>query len=89
MIRDRDSIVDRLSIVAVLRAAGVVMPDDPKRLIRCPLPLHDDGTPSFRAFDRGFRCFGCGQHGGVLDLVVALGKAHDRASAARWLEDGR
>jgi hypothetical protein len=83
----RESIVDRVSAREVLREAGVPMLDDARKLMRCPLKGHDDSTPSFRVFGRGYVCFGgCGK-GGVLDLAVALGKAHDRASAARWLEE--
>jgi len=70
----------------VLRAAGLPVPSNPTKLVTCPLPDHDDSSPSFRVFDRGFICFGCGARGGVLDLVVALGHARDRAGAARWLE---
>ena len=38
---------------------------------RCPLPDHEDKTPSMTVYvDRQtFRCFGCGAHGDVLDLV--------------------
>jgi hypothetical protein len=34
---------------------------------RCPLPGHDDGSPSFTVYpgDRGWYCFGCGR-GGIL-----------------------
>ncbi len=80
----RRSVVDRVTVRDILRCVGVQLPSDPRRLARCP--LHDDSTPSFRAFERGWTCFGCGRRGGLVDLVVALGKAHDRASAARWLE---
>lgn len=80
----RSSVLDRATIRDVLRAVGVSVPADARKLIRCP--LHDDTKPSFRAFDTGYICFaGCGK-GGILDLVIALGKAHDRAGAARWLE---
>ncbi len=37
---------------------------------KCPLPDHDDRTPSFVVYpeDAHFHCFGCGAHGDVLDL---------------------
>lgn len=78
------SVVDCATIADVLRLAGATPPSNPKKLMRCP--LHNDSTPSFRVFQRGFRCFGCGKRGGVLDLVVALELATDRRHAARWLE---
>lgn len=78
------SVFDRIAVRDVLRAVGLAVPEDPRKLIRCP--LHADSTASFRLFEKGFRCFGCGKHGGLTDLVIALGKANDRAGAARWLE---
>lgn len=83
------SVVQRATVRDVLRFAGVAVPDDPRKLIRCPLPGHNDSMPSFRAFDKGFVCFGCSKKGGLLDLIIALGKARDRAAAARWLEGSR
>jgi len=81
----RGSVVEHVTIRDVLRSVGVAVPEDPRKLIRCPLPGHDDATPSFRVYDRGFVCFGgCGRGG--FGLVIALGKARDRAGAARWLE---
>jgi hypothetical protein len=56
----------------------------------CPLPGHDDRSPSFKFVgeaETGFFCFGCGQKGGVLALCVALGLASDNAAAARWIEE--
>lgn len=80
------SIAARASIADVLRGARISAPSDPQKLMHCPLPGHDDNSPSFRIFSRGWVCFGCGRRGGALDLVVALGHGRDRASAARWLE---
>jgi len=68
----RDSILHCVTISDIVRLAGYPPPKDPHRLIRCS--LHDDTTPSFRVFERGFRCFGCGKRGGLLDLIVELGK---------------
>jgi DNA primase len=41
------------------------------KLIHCPIPGHNDKTPSFSIFDNGkhFRCFGCGVHGDVISFV--------------------
>ncbi len=80
------SITARLSVGDVFRAAKVSPPADANKLMRCPLPGHQDGTPSFRVFARGWICFGCNRRGGILDLVVALGRARDRREAAAWLE---
>jgi len=81
---NRASIFETVSVRDVLRAVGANVPDDPRKLAVCP--LHDDRTPSLRVFDKGFRCFGCGKHGGLADLVIFLGKARDHRQAAQWLE---
>ena len=37
---------------------------------KCPLPGHDEKTPSFKIYGlRGFHCFGCSQSGSVIDFV--------------------
>jgi len=43
-------------------------------MVRCPLPGHEDRTPSFHADagDRGWYCHGCGKGGGVIDLAGHL-----------------
>jgi len=43
--------------------------------VRCPLPDHEDRTPSCAVYDdpeRGWYCFGCGRGGSVYDLATAL-----------------
>jgi len=36
----------------------------------CPLPGHQDRSPSFVVYDDGhFHCFGCQQHGDIIDLT--------------------
>lgn len=45
------------------------------RAVCCPLPDHEDGTPSFYAYDdpeRGWYCFGCNRGGSIYDLGAAL-----------------
>ncbi len=40
---------------------------------RCPLPDHNDSSPSFCVFsDGGWHCFGCGEHGDAVDLVARV-----------------
>lgn len=81
----RPSVVVRARMLDVLLLVGIAPPSNPRRLIRCP--LHADDRPSLRIFERGFRCFGCGKRGGLLAFVVEMGRARDRASAARWIEE--
>ncbi|MGC1759148.1 MAG: CHC2 zinc finger domain-containing protein [Candidatus Cybelea sp.] len=81
------SIVDRVTVDDVLRRAGIATVQRGKRVwFRCP--AHADTHPSAVIVgERGWRCFACGAHGGVFDLCIALGLAHDRASAAQLLEE--
>lgn len=81
------SVIATATIDDVARAAGWPQPDR-RGWFRCP--LHDDTRPSAHVVPaskgRGWRCFGCGAKGGVLDLAVAIGIGCDRASAARELQ---
>jgi len=81
------SVVGHATIADVLRLAGQSTPNA-RGYFSCP--VHDDRHPSARvqASGRGWRCHACGAKGGVLDLVVALGRARDRAHAAQWIEVG-
>jgi hypothetical protein len=52
---------------------GVQVPSE--RLIACPLPGHDDRTPSMRVYpdaSRGFYCFGCHAGGDIYNFASAL-----------------
>ena len=41
---------------------------------RCPLPDHEDKTPSFYVYPPGrFHCYGCGRSGDVVDLEFFCG----------------
>ena len=81
----RPSVVARATVADVLRLAGHP-PLDTRGWALCP--SHDDTKPSLHVqpSGKGWACFGCGARGGVLDLIVALGKAKDRPEAAAWLE---
>ncbi len=44
-------------------------------VIRCPLPDHEDRTPSFKVYDdpeRGWYCFGCNHAGRIYEFGSAL-----------------
>lgn len=55
---------------------------------RCRLPGHEDRNPSFsvRALTNGFTCYGCGERGDVIDLVMTM-EALDFVAACTWLQD--
>jgi hypothetical protein len=41
-------------------------------MVRCPLPGHEDRTPSCRVGHALFHCFGCGRGGSIVDLAAEL-----------------
>ena len=47
-------------------------------------PFHDDRNPSMKV-DTRFHCFGCGEHGDVIDLTAGL-LGCSKAEAVRRLE---
>jgi len=54
----------------VIQAEGIELRHNKAR---CPLPGHDDKTPSFSVKGEKWRCFGCGAHGhGSIDFVMAV-----------------
>lgn len=40
--------------------------------VHCPLPDHDERTPSFSCRDTRWRCYGCGCHGSIYELAGIL-----------------
>lgn len=84
-----DTVLQVATVADVLRLARFEPPARERDLILCPLPQHVERTPSFmvQRSNRGYRCHGCGAHGGVLELVVALGLARDRRAAVDVLAD--
>lgn len=35
-------------------------------------PFHAEKTPSFKVYEDGFHCFGCGAHGDAIDFIVQM-----------------
>jgi len=69
------------------RRAGVELRPVGQELVgRCPIPPHEDSTPSF-SINREknvFKCFGCGVGGTVIDFVK-LWRGLDFRAAMEWL----
>lgn len=62
-------IKESLDLVAIVEAAGVDLKRSGSRHIGL-CPFHPDEAPSFFVFDDNrFKCFGCGEHGDVIDFV--------------------
>lgn len=60
--------VDAATYFEVL--AGVEVP--PSGMVRCPLPDHDDRTPSCSVTGTVWHCFGCQRSGRIYDLGAEL-----------------
>jgi phage/plasmid primase-like uncharacterized protein len=39
-------------------------------------PFHPDRTPSFVVYEDSFHCFGCGEHGDVIDFIAKAQRLH-------------
>lgn len=66
----KEKLMDRVEISEYLTEVANEFDIGINNKIRCPLPDHDDSTPSF-FFDDGkqvFKCFGCGKGGTVVEL---------------------
>jgi len=70
--RDDTAALNGLMVRAVGNLLGVKLPN--AGMARCPLPHHEDSTPSFEVRGGGFRwiCYGCNQSGGAIDLVKSF-----------------
>ena len=55
---------------------------------KCLCPLHGDNRPSlvFKVAKNTFRCYGCGVHGGTIDLVMEI-NGMSFSEACEWLAD--
>ncbi len=72
---DAEAVKARLSVADYLAARGVALERHGDRLrARCPLPGHDDRSPSFMVYpgDRGWYCFGCHRGGDLFVLHLHL-----------------
>ena len=77
---DRDVLLEVEPVAYVEALTGVEVPRS--GVIRCPLPDHEDRTPSFHVYgaERGFYCFGCHRGGTVYDFAAALWDLPTRGS---------
>lgn len=50
-------------------------------------PFHAEDTPSFTAFEDGWKCFGCGAHGSNIDLLLKARLASSPLEAAKMIAE--
>lgn len=92
---DIDAIKHAHGIVEVLHRLGHLPParwnGTSPFTISCPVPGHDDHTPSCRIHpDTGrFHCFGCGAHGDIFDLAHHAAGLRSFTEALAWITHDR
>jgi DNA primase len=70
--RQIEALKDAVRIEDVAAGYGAFrLTGDGRLLGRCVAPDHEDRTPSMTVYtdDQRFKCYGCGEHGDVVDLV--------------------
>jgi len=79
-----------INLVSVAEGSGVEGKRHGRRYV-APCPFHAERTPSFYIFDDNhFKCFGCGEHGDVIDFVQKLhGLPFKEALKFLGIEQGR
>ncbi len=83
---------ERHALADVARRTGYVLPDSSADVfVACPMPGHDDSTPSMLLhLDEGrYHCFGCGASGDVVQWVRDLYGVDTRAALAMLDADER
>lgn len=63
-----DEVKEKVSTMEAARYYGY----EPNRAGFICCPFHNEKTPSLKLFDDGFKCFGCGESGSVIDFVGKL-----------------
>jgi DNA primase len=85
-VREETQALNAMTVHAVGQMLGLKLPLS--GMARCPLPSHNDTTPSFEVRHSGRRwiCYRCDQKGGAIDLVIAV-RGLSFVDAKRWLAD--
>ena len=82
-----DAVRERADLVELVEArTGPGRPSRGQMMLRCP--FHDERTPSFHVHpgDKLYKCFGCGEQGGLFDFVRKL-EHLSFPEAVEWLAD--
>lgn len=53
----------------------------------CCCPFHNDDSPSMKLYDDHYYCFGCGEHGDVIDFVSKLFSVSPKEAAERLVQE--
>lgn len=79
-----------INLVSLVESSGIELNRRGTRHVGL-CPFHDEKTPSFFVFqDNHYKCFGCGEHGDVIDFVQKLyGLSFKDALKYLGIEQGR
>lgn len=53
----------------------------------CSCPFHEERTPSMKIHDKGFCCYGCGEHGDTIKFVQKLFGLENPLDAAHKINE--
>lgn len=86
MSKAEDRELEELRAIPISQIIGI-QHTNRRRAMQCPLPNHNDKSPSFVLYpDNSFHCYGCGANGqNAVDFAVALG--YSFRDALRELKD--
>jgi hypothetical protein len=74
--KDNTSIYSNERLKAIYREIGIILTESSSGRLTClcPFPDHKDSAPSFVVYpDGGYHCFGCDQHGELVDILGLSG----------------
>ena len=70
-----------------MRQAAEFCGIDINRSGMCCCPFHNDDSPSMKLYDDHYYCFGCGEHGDVIDFVSKLFSVSPKEAAERLVQE--
>lgn len=76
-------IKERLSLKDIVRAYGIEL----NRSDMCICPFHAEKTASMKIYDKGFRCYGCGEGGDTIEFVRKYFNLNNTLEAAHKINE--
>lgn len=74
---------ERISLKEIVRAYGIEL----NRSDMCICPFHAEKTASMKVYDKGFRCYGCGEGGDTLRFVQKFFNLSNTLEAAHKINE--
>lgn len=76
-------IKERLTLQEIVRAYGIEL----NRSDMCICPFHAEKTPSMKIYEKGFRCYGCGESGDTIEFVRKFFNLNNTLEAAHKINE--